>query len=179
MSPFILILVLFILVSILQYLLEYINIKNLKQHGHEVPPEFDGLVDLELLEKTQKYTIAKNRVGLLSSFLGDIAAILFFFCGILVWYADFIDSLNQNFIITGIVFFLILNYIQTLGEIPFNLYTTFVIEKKYGFNTKTFKLWFSDTMKSLIIGTILMSILISAALSMVHFFPNWWIALHL
>jgi len=174
MLLFYLILALFIIVSALQYLLEYININNLKRHGSEIPYAFKGEIDSELLEKTRNYTIDKNRVGLISSFLGDIATVLFFFCGILVWYADFIDSLKLNYFLTGLVFFMILNYLSSLADIPFNLYTTFVIEKKYGFNTKTFKLWLTDGMKSLIIGTIMMFILISAALGLIHFSPYWW-----
>jgi STE24 endopeptidase len=171
---FYLILALFIIVSAFQYLLEYINIKNLKLHGQEIPYEFKGEIDAELLEKTRNYTIDKNRIGLLSSFLGDIVTVLFFFCGILAWYSSFIDSLKLNYIVSGLVFFMILNYASSIVGIPFSLYTTFVIEKKYGFNTKNFKLWFSDSIKALIIGTVFMCILISAALGLVHFFQYWW-----
>jgi STE24 endopeptidase len=164
----------FITVTGVRYILEYINIRNLKIHGGEVPPEFKGFMDAELLKKTQQYTLDKGRVGLVSSLLNNVVTILFFFCGILKWYASYIDSLGLNFIFTGIIFFLILNYIQNIINIPFDLYETFRIEKRYGFNTKTVKLWITDGIKSVIIGTIFMTLLISAALGLIRCFPNWW-----
>lgn len=168
------ILTLFVLVSLFQYWLEHINIKRLKECGDQIPPEFAGQIDQELLTKTRNYTVEKNRVGLISSAFGDVLTILFFFCGILAFYASWIDGLNFNFIVAGLVFFLLLNYIKSFLDIPFDLYVTFVIEKKYGFNTKTVKLWIIDFVKSLILGTILMGIMISAALALIHFSPEYW-----
>lgn len=168
------ILIAFVLVSLFQYFLEYINISRLKQFGDRIPKEFEGHIDQEQLTKTRNYTVDKNRFGILSSLFSDVTTIIFFFCGVLVWYAKWIDSKDLNFILTGLLFFLLLKYASGLLSIPFDLYTTFVIEKKYGFNTKTFRLWFVDSLKSLILGTILMLILISASLALIEYFPTYW-----
>ena len=164
----------FIVVSLFQYWLEHINISRLKERGDQIPPEFKGLIEQELLTKTRNYTVDKNKVSLISSIFGDVVTILFFFCGLLGFYASWLDDFKWNFIIAGLMFFLLLNYAKSILDIPFDLYTTFVIEKKYGFNTKTAKLWIVDFFKSLILGTILMGILISAALALIHFFPAYW-----
>ena len=164
----------FIVVSLFQYFLEHINIKRLKECGDEIPPEFEGHIDQELLTKTRNYTVEKNRIGLISSLFGDIVTLLFFFCGLLGLYAGWLDGFKWNFIITGLLFFLLLNYAKSFMEIPFDLYTTFAIEKRYGFNTKTVKLWVIDFIKSLILGTILIGILIGAALALIHFVPEYW-----
>jgi STE24 endopeptidase len=168
------ILIAFIVVSLFQYYLEHINIKRLKEMGDEIPPEFEGQIDQKLLTKTRNYTVDKNRVGLISSLFGDIVTILFYFCGVLGIYACWIDGMKFNFILTGLLFVMVLHYAKSILDIPFDLYTTFVIEKKYGFNTKTAKLWVVDFIKSLILGTILMGILIGAALALIHFFPEYW-----
>lgn len=164
----------FILVSLFQYWLEHINISRLKERGDQIPPEFAGHIDQELLTKTRNYKVDKNRLGIISSIFGDITTILFFFCGVIGWYAAWIDSWQLNYIVAGLLFFLLLKYVNTFLNIPFGLYGTFVIEKKYGFNTKTVKLWIIDFIKSLILSTIMMGILISAALALIHFFPAYW-----
>ena len=39
--------------------------------------------------------------------------------------------------VSAVLFFLLLTWFQTLLGIPFDLYGTFVIEARYGFNTTT------------------------------------------
>jgi STE24 endopeptidase len=164
----------FIFVSLFQYALEYINIKCLKEKGDQIPPEFEGHIDQETLTKTRNYSVEKNRIGLWSSLFGDLLTILFYFCGVLGLYASWVDGFKLNFIITGLIFVFILSYIKSILDIPFDLYTTFVIEKKFGFNTKSFKMWLTDGLKSLILGTLLTGILISAALGLISYFPDYW-----
>jgi STE24 endopeptidase len=79
-------------------------------------------------------------------------------------------------VLTGLVFFVLLTYAETIASMPFSLYSTFKIENKYGFNTMTFKLWLADTIKSLIISTILMALLISVGLFLIQKSPDmWWL----
>ncbi|MBI5212560.1 MAG: M48 family metallopeptidase, partial [Nitrospirae bacterium] len=59
-------------------------------------------------------------------------------------------------------------------SIPFSLYSTFKIEYKYCFITMTMKLWISDFVKSIIISTILMSLMILSGLWLVQWSPNYW-----
>jgi len=164
----------FIFTSLFQYWLEFINIKRLKDHGDEIPPEFAGHIDQELLSKTRNYTVAKNNIALCSSIFSDIITILFYFCGLLLLYSSWIDGFKLNFIQTGLLFIFILHYIKSVLDIPFDLYSTFVIEKKYGFNTKTVKLWIVDFLKSLILGTILMLLLLGAAISLIYYCAEYW-----
>src|SRR3989304_5861431 len=61
-------------------------------------------------------------------------------------------------------------------SIPFSLYNTFRIEKKYGFNTMTLGLWITDGIKSLVISTVLMGVLIVIGLYIVQQSPGlWWL----
>lgn len=39
--------------------------------------------------------------------------------------------------------------LDTLISLPFDLYFTFVIEEKYGFNKQTLKLFFTDMIKTI------------------------------
>jgi len=148
----------------------------MKKHGLSIPPEFKGEIDEDLLKKTQEYVAEKTRFRFISSLFGNIVMLLFIFGGFLNLYNSWIASLDWNFIVAGILFFLLLSYASTLLSIPFDLYTTFKIENKYGFNTSTPRLWVTDFIKSIIISTIIISIIVSAGLWFVKTSPQfWWI----
>jgi STE24 endopeptidase len=175
-SDTIYILIAYILVALSGYWLEYLKLSHLKRYGNIVPSEFAGSIDGEILGKSNSYTIESTRFGILSSVFDNILIILFFFAGILNVYNTWIVSLRLSFIISGIVFFMLLLYADTFLTIPFNIYQTFKIEKKYGFNTMTAKLWSTDFIKSVSISTILLSLITFAGLRLIEKSPlHWWL----
>ncbi|MCK5241904.1 M48 family metallopeptidase [bacterium] len=172
----VLILLAYIVISAIEYWLDDLNIKHLKKHGNTVPPEFGGVIDQALLTKTSNYVIAKNRFSTITSLVSHAVLLLFLFAGGLNWYAQWIAGLGLSFILSGILFFLVLTYAQTIINLPFSWYANFKLEAKYRFNTMTKKVWVGDIIKSLLIFTILLTILIAGGLLLVEKFPfTWWI----
>jgi STE24 endopeptidase len=165
----------YILKESFKYLLQYMNLGYMKKFGLVVPHELEGKVDEDLLKKTQEYEAEKTRFGFLSSGFSNIALLVFLFGGLLNMYNAWIVSLNLSFIMSGLLFFLLLSYVNTLISVPFGLYDTFKIEKKYGFNTMTGRLWLIDFLKSLGLSTVLTGVLVSAGLWLVQSSPeHWW-----
>lgn len=165
----------YLLVVIFGYWLDFLNLSHLKKHGAEIPREFEGQIDQDLLSKTRNYTVEHTKFEFVSSVFNNII-FLVFILALLTIYNSWIISLNYSFIVTGLIFFLLLSYADTLLSIPFSLYSTFKIENKFGFNTMTVKLWITDTVKSLIISTILMSLLIAVGLYLIQKSPAlWWL----
>ncbi len=146
----------------------------MRKSGATIPPEFEGKIDWVLLRKTQEYEADKTKFGFVSSIFGNIITIAFIFGGLLNIYNSWTASLNLSFIISGWLFFLLLTYAGEFLSIPFSLYSIFKIENKYGFNTMTFRLWISDFIKSLIISTIMMSIVIFAGFWLIQWSPDYW-----
>jgi STE24 endopeptidase len=72
------------------------------------------------------------------------------------------------------MFFLLLGYAGAVFSVPFDLYSTFKIENKYGFNTSTPRLWLIDFIKSIVISTIIISIVASVGLWLVQVSPHYW-----
>ncbi len=166
----------YLVIIILTHGLDYLNLKHLKQYGSNVPPEFAGQIDPNILTRTRDYVIEKTRFGFISSLFGQAVLIIFLFGGLLNWYNSSIVAFKLHFILTGLIFFVGLSYAQTLLNIPFDLYQVFKIENKFGFNTTSMKLWLLDTCKSLLISTILLGLLIVIGLGLVKFFPRtWWL----
>ncbi|OGW20993.1 MAG: peptidase M48 [Nitrospirae bacterium GWB2_47_37] len=175
MNPyFFLILCLYILKETFEYLVQYLNLKHMQKAGAKIPPEFEGRIDEALMKKTQEYEADKTKFGFVSSIFDNAVTIAFIFGGLLNIYNSWAASLNLSFIAAGWLFFLLLIYAGEFISIPFSLYGTFKIENKYGFNTMTLKLWISDFVKSLVISTIMMSLMIISGLWLIKWSPDYW-----
>ena len=163
-------------VTAFSYWLRSINLANLKRHGNEVPEGFEGAIDAEKLRTSSAYTFDSSRLGLWESLFDNALVVLFLFCGLITVYDRFITGRTSSFILSAILFFLVLTWIQSLLGIPFHLYGTFRIEARYGFNTMTPRLWFMDFLKSQALGSILLILLIGAAFWLIQWSPaRWWI----
>lgn len=166
----------YLFIVLFGYWLKVLNLRHLKKYGANIPQEFEGHIDAELLKKTRDYTVENSRVSLVNSIFDNIILLVFLFGGLLNIYNSWIMSLDWHFILSGLAFFLFLIYAETVISIPFSLYNTFKIENKYEFNTITPKLWIADFFKSILISTIFLGILISVSLWLVSASPdNWWL----
>ena len=159
-----------------QFLLR-LNLKHLSRHGAEVPPGFAEHVDAATLTKMRDYTVAHGRVDRLETYLATGITLLFLFGGLMNRLNNLIAARNWSPIIAGIVFFLLLVYADTLIKIPFSLYITFSLEKRFGFSNETPGLWVQDFLKSLLINTLLLGLLLSGILWLIIILPDrWWLA---
>ena len=165
---------LYLITVLFGYVMKFINLGYLKKHGAEIPPEFEGYIDGELLKKTSDYTLETSRFGYFVSIVDNAILLIFIFGGFLNMYNSWTESLHFPFIITGLLFFLVMTLVTTILDIPFDLYGTFKIENKYGFNTKTAKLWITDFIKSLLISIILTGIMGGIGFWIIQANPNYW-----
>lgn len=168
------VLIIYLLFFAFSMWLKWLNIKHLREQGQQVPAEFGRAIDSETLRKTTSYTVENSRLSVITSILNTILVIVFLFGGVITVYDGWIASLSQSFVLGGVLFVLGLLYGETILSIPFSLYKNFSIENRYGFNTLTGKLWLTDLIKSTVISTILLSIIVAAALSLVQYTPRWW-----
>jgi len=167
-------LILFVGRIVLRYFLQRLNMNNLKTHGKVIPPVFAGEIDEATLSKMVDYTYDNSRLATKENLFEDIIelAMLFFLVPLM---ADWLVGLHIHIIPQALIFFGILAAIGGIAGLPFSLYDTFVLEKKYGFSTITWKIWVADLIKSLIVSAILMGIMISAFMAFVSYLPkSWW-----
>jgi STE24 endopeptidase len=166
----------YLMLSAAGFTLSWINLRHLKRHGTEIPFGFEGFIDAATLCKTSTYTLEQNRIGLIESAVDSFILVLFLFAGGLYYYDRWILSVADSLIPCGILFFLPLLLFQTVLDIPFSLYRNFYLERRYGFNTMTPRLWLTDLIKSTILGIVLTSLVLAGALTLVRFSPQlWWL----
>jgi STE24 endopeptidase len=143
-----------------------------------VPPEFSEVIDSSALKKANDYTFANSRFNMVHTIYNEIITLSFIFGGILTWYNktlfNYKNEYSWDFALWGVIFVMLLSYSKTILNIPFNLYQTFNIEQRFGFNKMTFLLWLGDLIKSLIVSTILMSALLFGAFWLINKIPGWW-----
>ena len=162
--------------SIFRWTLTQINVRHLRRHGHEIPEGFRGDIDEATLSRMSDYTAESSRFGSIEHVFDDVITLVILLSGFLPWFSGIILSWQLQFILSGLIFFGILALISGMLNIPFSLYSTFVIEKKYGFSTITLRLWITDFIKSLFISAIMMGILLGAFLSLIHYArTTWWL----
>jgi STE24 endopeptidase len=162
--------------SVFRLLLTYMNVRHLRRHGRDVPDVFAGEIDEATLARMTAYTADSSRFGAVAHFFDDAVTLLVLLSGFLPLLVGIVLSWNLHFIPSGLIFFGVLALLSGILDIPFSLYSTFVIEKKYGFSTITVRLWITDLVKGLLITAMLAGILLGAMLALVYYAEyTWWL----
>ena len=169
-------LALFFLRSGVQILLHRLNMSFLRQKGDRIPEVFQEVVDQEKFKKISAYTVESSEFNLLASLLGQGFLLVLLLSGFLPWLAKGIGQLHWGTVTEGLLFFAALAALTHLFQIPFDLYDTFVIEERYGFNTMNFRAWIVDLAKSVLISAFLGGFLLGVLLGLVVYGGSlWWL----
>jgi STE24 endopeptidase len=165
----------FVFQLLFQLALNLINITHLRRHENRVPRVFQDTVDKEKFSTIIAYTADSTRFGIVERLFDQVVLLVILLTGLLPWFVEIINTWHIGFIGGGLIFFSVIAIIANLLDIPFELYSTFVIEDRYGFNTKTLKLWAIDWVKGMTISFILGGIVIFFLLTLVFYIKNaWW-----
>src|SRR5574344_1701030 len=118
------------------------------------------------------YAIEKEKIALVSQFYDFVIFIVWLGFGL-----KFLDSIIQidSNILKAVVFvdvFIIINWVLGL---PFDLYKTFKLDKKYEFSNITKELYIKDTLKSAFLFLVFRSFVIAGIAYIIETFPAWWI----
>jgi STE24 endopeptidase len=167
-------LAIYFLISIADLIIDVINARNLKKYEEQVPEPFCGIIDEDELRKINRYTVHKINFSHAETIIGKMVFLFIILSGLLPWLAEGLKDVH--FVLAGLIFFAIPGLIGAIVDLPFDYYHIFVIEEKYGFNTRTLKTWLSDLLKSLLITVIIGTVLLSLLLIMVKYAGSrWWI----
>ena len=145
-----------IAIIIFDYLLErFLDYLNATRRSTKLPKELEGIYDAEKYKKSQEYDKVTSRFSFLTSSLSVAVMLLILFFGGFAWLDDFVRQYTTNPIWMTLLFFGILGLAADILSTPLNIYSTFVIEEKFGFNKTTPKTFILDKMKGWLLGAII------------------------
>jgi STE24 endopeptidase len=133
----------------------------------------------EAMQKSSAYARDKYHFAQISGAVQLAITLIFLAAGGLGWVEQTISPLTggaESPILTGLGFFALLGALGYVLGLPFDLYFTFVVEQKHGFNRQTLKGFISDQVKTLLLTALLGGPLLAALLFVMgRTGSNWWI----
>ncbi|XP_010933964.1 CAAX prenyl protease 1 homolog isoform X1 [Elaeis guineensis] len=162
---------------ILMYIFEtYLDIR---QHAAlklpRLPKPLEGVVSQEKFEKSRAYSLDKSHFHFVHEAVTILmdTAILYF--GILPWFwkisgnlVAYMDLNAENEIIHTLSFLAGVMIWSQITDLPFSLYSTFVIEARHGFNKQTIWLFFRDMFKAICLYILLGPPIVAAIIVIVQ-----------
>ena len=149
--------------------------RHVARHRDHVPGDFAALIPLEAHRKAADYTLAKQRLGMIESWIVDGGVLLLLTLGGGV---AAIDALSHRLLGSGharelaTVFGVMLA--STLASLPFEAWRTFGIEQRYGFNRTTPALFVADLVKGAVLAALLGTPLLLAIFWLVRETGTYW-----
>ena len=152
------------------------HLKHIALHRTTVPEAFHDKIKLVDHQRAADYTSAKTRFSAFSVLFDATLLLAFTLAGGI----QFIAEISQDWFSTplsqGMATIVTVLLISSLLEMPLNLYQTFVIETRFGFNKSTILLYLTDTLKGLLLGTVLgLPLLFSVLWLMERMGELWWL----
>jgi len=177
-SIFYIIIVLFVFEFVLSKTLDFLNTKN---WSNKLPEELKEIYDEKKYSKSMDYEKTKYKFSSITGIFSFLVMFLILSLWWFWWLDNLVRSWTDSYILTALYFFWIIILVQTIISIPISYYSTFVIEEKFGFNKMTKKLFFLDTIKSLILSVVIGWLILSLIIWLYTLNENsfwlyaWWV----
>ena len=152
------------------------DLLNLKHLSPELPHTFRDTYDKKRYADSQRYLKANTYFEWCVSVVNLLALLFFWFFGGFNWLDHFARGFDRGPVLTGIIFISLLILLKTIVDMPFGIYSTFVIEEKFGFNKTSWKTYLLDRVKGLLLSIILGLPLLGGVLAFFEYAGQnaWW-----
>ena len=167
--------VIFVAVVALYHLDLFAELFNLKALKPDLPDAFADTFDAEKYEKSQEYTRDGTYFQVISSTFSLVVFLTFWLLGGFGWLDGLVSSWTDQTVVRGLYYVAFLYVGSMLISLPFDLYDTFVLEEKYGFNKTTPVTFIVDRIKGLVLGAALGAPLLALIFWFFDKFDNAWI----
>ena len=152
------------------------HLAHIATHRTAVPEAFTEKIQLGDHQKAADYTSAKTRLGMLSILFDTVLLLAFTLGGGIQFISELTNSWLGAPLAQGMATLVAVLVLFSILEAPFNIYRTFVIEARFGFNKMTFKLYLLDAIKGIAIGAILgLPLLFGVLWLMGRMGEYWWL----
>ncbi|MFL6663484.1 MAG: M48 family metallopeptidase [Rhizobacter sp.] len=155
------------------------QMRHVAAHRGAVPAAFAATIPLEAHQKAADYTLAKARFGLVATAFNAAILVGWTLLGGLALLDGVVrEAVQPRFGAMAYQLALLVSFtiVNGLADLPFELYGTFRIEQRFGFNRVTWKLYLADLAKGVLIGAVIGLPLAALILWIMHAAgPLWWV----
>ena len=132
--------------------LDYLNYTYLKE---TIPEELRGIYDEKEYKKSQQYEKVSLRFSLITGSFSLILILIMLFSGGFGLLDEWVRTISGNIYLRTVLFFGILGFVFDIISLPFQVYSTFVIEERFGFNKTSPKTFIFDKLKSWLLSIVI------------------------
>ncbi len=162
--------------GVVEWFLDQLNLKHVQAHEGKFPEGWRSVMDESSFERSLEYTSAKGKYSQWFGLYGTIVLLAVLFGGVLpkmenLWTTRLGESLwMQSGFLCAVV------TILAVVDLPWNFWSQFNLEDRFGFNKSTRKLWLLDQFKMFILGWVIGWPMITLLLWIVaKAGDQWWI----
>lgn len=132
-----------------------LTLLNLRRMTPELPVELKDIYDSKKYSESLRYQKTNIRFSFVSDSFSLLVFLAVLFLGGFAWLDNLVRTFTGNAYLQSLLFFGVLGLAMDLISIPFQLYDTFVIEAKFGFNKTTAGTFVLDKLKGWGVSIIL------------------------
>ncbi len=156
--------------------LDLMNVRYAQARASDVPESFRDFIDLPTYQKTIEYTVAKTRFGIVSDLYDAAILAAVLLLGILPFLYELFSAWFGFGIWGQALALFMIGLLLGLPSVPFDWWSTFKLEERFGFNKSTRKLWVIDKIKGTLIGFVIGYPLLALLIFLVQSAgPLWWV----
>lgn len=175
-------LALFALEFLVEFTLNELNLRHVRAcwAARNIPDIFRAKIHSDDYDQSARYTLAKGRFQRWADLYGRALLLVILFSGLL----PLLDALGMDLArrlfsiahVHGMIFCLAVGAIFSIAGLPADLYATFGLEARFGFNKTTVKLYVADKFKGLMLVLVISVPFLFAVLWLMEAMGRaWWI----
>ncbi|NDW19237.1 M48 family peptidase [Dysgonomonas sp. 216] len=134
---------------------QYLAYRNRKLMTPIIPEKLKGIYDQEKYNCQQAYQKENSRFGIYTSLLSFIIILVVLSFGLFGWLDNYLRGYIESPMLLTLAFVGVVYVINEIVSLPFEYYSTFVIEEKFGFNKSSLKTFWFDQLKGLLLTIVL------------------------
>lgn len=155
---------------------QVLDYMNLKYQRTDIPKEVEAFYDKEKYLKSLSYHKDQTKFSFVTAAFSFVLAVAMLWLGGFGWLDNLLRPYVQHEILLALAFFGVLMLASDLLTTPFQWYSTFVIEERYGFNRMTVKTFITDKLKGYVLSAVIGGGLLSLLIYLVRLIgPDFWI----
>ena len=152
--------------------------RHVARHRNRVPEGFADRIDASAHARAADYTLARLKLGLLESVVAAAALVALTLLGGLQILSDGLQTIApESPLLRALLLILSVMLLLSAVDLPLALWRQFVLEKRFGFNRMTPRLFVADLARSALVTLLLAAPLLGLILwLMTAIGPGWWLA---